>query len=82
MQSHKFHHCNFAGRYQNGNDYWRSAPAPVWRYKLGGYRVLKRWLFYRERSIFNRPSRPEEAQHFTDAARRITVILLYGRDAG
>ena len=60
--------------YLNGRAYWRNVPA-VWRYKLGGYRVLKKWLSYRERSILTRPLTPDEVQHFTDTARRIAAIL-------
>ena len=44
-------------------------------YKLGGYKVLKKWLPYRERGVPDRPLRPEEVQHFTDTARRIAAIL-------
>ena len=59
----------------NGNAYWRNVPAAVWTYRLGGYRVLKKWLSYRERNILGRPLHPEEVQHFTDTARRIAVVL-------
>ena len=62
----------------NDHAYWRNVPAAVWRYKLGGYQVLKKWLSYRERAIHDRPLRPEEVQHFTDTARRIGAILLLG----
>ncbi len=68
--------------YLNGNAYWRNVPAAVWRYKLDGYQVLKKWLSYRERNILKRPLRPEEVQHFTDAARRIAAILLCRRAPG
>ena len=61
--------------YLNGRAYWRNVPAAVWRYKLGGYQVLKKWLSYREQSILARPLAPEEVQHFTDTARRIAAIL-------
>ena len=60
----------------NANAYWRNVPASVWNYKLGGYQVLKKWLSYRERAVLGRPLRPEEAQHFTNTARRIGAILL------
>ena len=60
----------------NDRAYWRNVPAAVWRYKLGGYQVLKKWLSYRERNILGRPLRPEEVQHFTDTARRVAAILL------
>ena len=60
----------------NANAFWRNVPANVWRYKLGGYQVLKKWLSYRERPLLARPLTPEEVQHFTDTARRIAAILL------
>ena len=61
--------------YLNDNAFWRNVPAAVWRYKLGGYQVLKKWLSYRERDLLGRPLRLEEVQHFTDTARRIEAIL-------
>ena len=61
--------------YLNDRAYWRNVPAAVWRYKLGGYQVLKKWLSYRERGVLGRALRPEEVQHFTDTARRIAAIL-------
>ena len=62
--------------YLNARAYWRNVPAAVWRYKLGGYQVLKKWLSYRERGILERPLTPEEVQHFTDTARRTAAISL------
>ena len=62
--------------YLNRRAWWCNVPAAVWRYKLGGYQVLKKWLSYRERDILARPLRPEEVQHFTDTARRIAAILM------
>ena len=59
----------------NARTFWRNVPAAVWRYKLGGCQVLKKWLSYREQNILGRPLRPEEVQHFTDTARRIAAIL-------
>ena len=61
--------------YLNDRAYWRNVPAAVWRYKLGGYQVLKKWLSYREHKVLGRLLLPEEVQHFTDTARRIAVIL-------
>ena len=60
----------------NRRAWWCNVPAAVWRYKLGGYQVIKKWLSYRERDILARPLRPEEVQHFTDTARRIAAILM------
>ena len=61
--------------YLNDHAYWRNVPAAVWRYKLGGYQVLKKWLSYREHKVLDRPLSPEEVQHFSDTARRIAAIL-------
>ena len=60
--------------YLNDRAFWRNVPAAVWRYKLGGYQVLKKWLSYRERPILDRPLNPKEVQHFTDTARRIAAV--------
>ena len=62
--------------YLNGNAYWRNVPAAVWRYKLGGYQVLKKWLSYRERGVLGRVLMPEEVLYFAEVARRITAIML------
>ena len=64
----------------NDRAYWRNVPAAVWNYKLGGYQVLKKWLSYRESAVLKRPLKPEEVQHFTNTARRITAILLLVND--
>ena len=66
--------------YLNDRAYWRNVPAAVWSYKLGGYQVLKKWLSYRESAVLRRPLKPEEVQHFTNTARRITAILVIVND--
>ena len=66
----------------NSNAHWRNVPTAVWNYKLGGYQVLKKWLSYREHKVLNRPLLPEEAQHFTDTARRIAAVLAPMGNAG
>ena len=62
--------------YLNSNAYWRNVPAAVWRYKLGGYQVLKKWLSYRERPILGRALMPAEVLYFAEVARRIGAILV------
>lgn len=64
--------------YLNSRAYWRNVPAAVWTYKLGGYRVLKKWLSYREREIIGRPLTEGEARHFSGMARRIAALLRIG----
>jgi len=62
--------------YLNGNAFWRNVPAAAWRYKLGGYQVLKKWLSYRERTILGRALMLEEALYFAETARRIAGVLV------
>ena len=62
--------------YLNDNAFWRNIPDAVWRYRLGGYQVLKKWLSYRERSVLGRPLILEEVQYFADTVRRIGAILM------
>ena len=62
--------------YLNARTFWRNVPATIWRYKLGGYQVLKKWLSYRERDILGRQLEPAEVQHLADTARRIAAIWL------
>ena len=62
--------------YLNGSAFWHNVPTAVWRYKLGGYQVLKKWLSYREHAVLGRALLPEEVQHFADTARRIGAISL------
>ena len=66
----------------NDAAFWRGVPAAVWRYKLGGYQVLKKWLSYRERPILGRDLTPEEVRHFTDTARRIAALLVISSTSG
>ena len=61
--------------YLNGNAYWRNVPATVWRYKLGGYQVLKKWLSYREQTVLGRALMPEEVWYFAEVARRIGASI-------
>ena len=59
----------------NSRAYWRNVPAVVWRYRLGGYQVLKKWLSYREMQILGRPLRLDDIQSFAEFVRRITALL-------
>ena len=60
----------------NDRAFWCNVPAAVWSYRLGGYRVLKKWLSYRERDVLDRELKPKEVWHFADAVRRIGAVLL------
>ena len=61
--------------YLNGNAYWSNVPANIWRYKLGGYQVLKKWLSYRERAVLGRVLLPEEVLYFAEVVRRIGAMI-------
>jgi hypothetical protein len=62
--------------YLNDVAYWKNVPARVWRYTIGGYQVIKKWLSYRELSLLGRPLTPDEAREVTNIARRIAAILF------
>ncbi len=66
--------------YLNGSVYWKNVPVRVWRYTIGGYQVIKKWLSYRESGLLGRPLLKEEAREVTDIARRIAAILLMEPD--
>ena len=61
--------------YLNDRALWLNVPAAVWKYKLGGYQVLKKWLSYRERGVLGRALKADEVLQFTEIARRIAAIL-------
>ncbi len=62
--------------YLNDVAYWKSIPARVWEYTIGGYQVIKKWLSYRELELLDRPLTPEEAREVMNMARRIAAIVL------
>jgi hypothetical protein len=62
--------------YLNEVAYWRCVPANVWRYTIGGYQVIKKWLSYRERALLRRDLKPEEARYVTEMVRRIAALVL------
>ena len=62
--------------YLNNIAYWKNIPSNVWRYTIGGYQVLKKWLSYREQSLLGRAITVEEMREFTGIARRLAALLL------
>lgn len=62
--------------YLNDSVYWRAVPGRVWDYTLGGYRVMKKWLSYRESDLLGRDLKPDEAREVTAMVRRIAALLL------
>ena len=64
--------------YLNGDALWSAVPTNAWKYTLGGYQVLKKWLSYRELPLLGRPLRDDEARYFAQVVRRVAAILLMG----
>ena len=62
--------------YLNEAAYWSNVPARVWDFTIGGYQVIKKWLSYREQPLLGRDLRMEEADYFSEMARRIAAITL------
>lgn len=62
--------------YLNDTVAWRNIPEAVWRYTLGGYQVMKKWLSYREKGVLGRDLKTEEAREVQQMARRIAALLL------
>ncbi len=60
--------------------WWSNVPEHVWRYTLGGYQVVKKWLSYRERAVLGRALKPDEGAYVSEMVRRIAAILLLGTE--
>jgi hypothetical protein len=58
--------------------YWRCVPSAVWRYKIGGNQVVKKWLSYRQRALLGRDLTSDELRGVADMVRRIAALVLMG----
>jgi hypothetical protein len=62
--------------YINDSMFFRHVPERVWRYELGGYPVIKKWLGYRDRG--RRPGVTlsiQEAGHLRSMVHRLAAVL-------
>jgi len=65
--------------YINREIFFGNIPKRVWRFELGGYPVLKKWLGYREaRRRTGKPLTLGEKDVFRDIVRRIAALLALG----
>ena len=64
--------------YLNDAAYWRNVPSRAWEYTIGGYRVVKKWLSYRDQRVLERGVKVEEVREVSRIVRRIGAILLLG----
>lgn len=56
--------------------FFANVPEAVWKYELGGYPVLKKWLGYRQANRRDgRPLSPEERRWFRSIVQRIAALL-------
>jgi len=62
--------------YLNDVAFWKGVPLRVWTYTMGGYRVLKKWLSYRDADVLGRDLMTTEVREARDIARRIASLLL------
>lgn len=62
--------------YINDRVFFHNVPEDVWRYELGGYPVLKKWLGNRDaRRRDNRPLSLSEKDYFRGVVQRIAALL-------
>jgi hypothetical protein len=62
--------------YINDRVFFRNVPEEVWRYEVGGYPVLKKWLGYRDaRRRNNQPLTLQEKDHFRGVVQRTAALL-------
>ncbi len=59
----------------NDRAYWRDIPNEVWKYRLGGYQILRKWLSYRESKVLGRTLTVGEVSWISEVARRVVAIL-------
>lgn len=62
----------------NENACWQNIPDTVWRFTIGGYQVIKKWLSYREQPLLGRAMTPAEVRYVRDMARRLAALRLMG----
>ena len=62
--------------YLNESTLWKNVPERVWAYTIGGYRVIKKWLSYRERDLLGRDLSHDEARQVMHTARRLAALVL------
>lgn len=63
--------------YLNPTTFLRNVPERIWRYELGGYAVVKKWLGYRD--VKRRPGKPltlNELDHLQGIVRRLSALHL------
>lgn len=60
----------------NDTTCWSNVPATVYKYRIGGYQVIKKWLSYRNLDVLGRPLTGDEMREVTHMVRRIAALIL------
>jgi hypothetical protein len=61
----------------NDEVFFRNVPDTIWRFELGGYPILKKWLGYRdEKRTSGRPLSLAEKDHFREMVHRLAALLV------
>ena len=60
--------------------HWSGVPESAWNFHIGGYQAAKKWLSYRQASVLGRDLRDEEAEHFMGMIRRLSGLVLLGKE--
>ncbi len=67
---------NTGDLYINGEVYFANVPVAVWRFELGGYPTLKKWLGYRQANRRGgHPLTLAEAHHLRSMIQRLAALL-------
>jgi predicted helicase len=60
--------------YLNTTTWWRNVPVDVWAFQIGGYRVLKKWLSYRDVTVYGKPI---DSGEFVELVCRLASIITF-----
>ncbi|MCW3100589.1 MAG: adenine specific methyltransferase [Chthonomonadaceae bacterium] len=66
--------------YLNDVAYWRNVPEAVWKYTIGGYQVLKKWLSYRDKKVIGRDLTDDDMREARNIIRRIAAVVMLTPD--
>ena len=64
--------------YLNDDVFLSHVPEAVWKYELGGYPVLRKWLGYRHHNRLGRPLMLSEARHLRSIVQRLASLIVFG----
>ncbi len=69
---------NYANGRINSIVWFMDIPGAAWEFTIGGRKVLRKWLSYRDHRVIKRPLTVQEMEQFSNIARRLVVLTLLG----